>query len=384
MINRLGLGDQLQHSNDHHHQIHEQYIQWELGQDQVGSFNNGATTTTLASSMGTPPSLYYNHNHGVHNGHHTYTYRNGPTLGCTITSPAAAALLLNMNPSQHDEEEVLFQQQGGQQLPLVMMSGGIGKSGMCGHVSDGHDIIYRHMKVSEMSGHQMPGGQKVAKMQGAAAMGGQVVMKMSGESTAQMCGQMPVGGGGGVKPPSRYESQKRRDWNTFGQYLQSIRPGPLPLAKCSGEHVLEFLRYLDRFGKTQIHQPHCPHFGLVPSQPIKSSSVSPACECPLRQAWGSLDALIGRLRAAFEENGGKPELNPFGAKIVRIYLRNVRDLQAKARGIAYQKKTRKRPRPSVDSPVTPTDNSPVTHSSVSTIEPTNIIHPQHLSNRYSH
>ena len=191
-------------------------------------------------------------------------------------------------------------------------------------------------------------------------------------------------GGGGGNRSSRYESQKRRDWNTFGQYLQSIRPGPLPLAKCSGEHVLEFLRYLDRFGKTQIHQPHCPHFGLVPSQPIKSSSVSPACECPLRQAWGSLDALIGRLRAAFEENGGKPELNPFGAKIVRIYLRNVRDLQAKARGIAYQKKTRKRPRPSVDSPVTPTDNSPVTHSSVSTIEPTNIIHPQHLSNRYSH
>uniref|UniRef100_A0A803KS89 ALOG domain-containing protein n=1 Tax=Chenopodium quinoa TaxID=63459 RepID=A0A803KS89_CHEQI len=46
---------------------------------------------------------------------------------------------------------------------------------------------------------------------------------------------------------------------------------------------------------------------------------------------GSLDALIGRLRAAYEENGGRPESNPFGARAVRIYLREVRESQAKAR-----------------------------------------------------
>ncbi|KAH9626009.1 hypothetical protein KSS87_016822, partial [Heliosperma pusillum] len=66
------------------------------------------------------------------------------------------------------------------------------------------------------------------------------------------------------------------------------------------------------------------------------------CPCPLRQAWGSLDALIGRLRAAFEENGGRPEENPFGARAVRLYLREVRDSQSKARGISYEKKKRKR------------------------------------------
>ncbi|TKY62352.1 LIGHT-DEPENDENT SHORT HYPOCOTYLS 3 protein [Spatholobus suberectus] len=98
---------------------------------------------------------------------------------------------------------------------------------------------------------------------------------------------------------SRYENQKRRDWNTFGQYLKNHRP-PLSLSRCSGAHVLEFL---------------------------------------------SLDALIGRLRAAFEENGGKPEANPFGARAVRLYLREVRDLQSKARGISYEKKKRKRPPP---------------------------------------
>ncbi|CAN6200811.1 unnamed protein product [Urochloa humidicola] len=157
---------------------------------------------------------------------------------------------------------------------------------------------------------------------------------------------MQVGGGGGgaadspgaaeaaAARPSRYESQKRRDWHTFGQYLRNHRP-PLELSRCSGAHVLEFLRYLDQFGKTKVHAPGCPFFGH-PSPPAP-------CPCPLRQAWGSLDALVGRLRAAFEEHGGRPEANPFGARAVRLYLREVRDSQAKARGIAYEKKRRKRP-----------------------------------------
>ncbi|URD81096.1 hypothetical protein MUK42_10933 [Musa troglodytarum] len=119
---------------------------------------------------------------------------------------------------------------------------------------------------------------------------------------------------GSVAPLSRYESQKRRDWNTFLQYIRNQRP-PLALAGCGGAHVIEFLRYLDQFGKT-------------------------------KQAWGSLDALIGRLRAAYEESGGKPETNPFAARAVRFYLREVRDSQAKARGIRYEKKKRKRTPPS--------------------------------------
>ncbi|XP_021768802.1 protein LIGHT-DEPENDENT SHORT HYPOCOTYLS 4-like [Chenopodium quinoa] len=136
-------------------------------------------------------------------------------------------------------------------------------------------------------------------------------------------------------PPSssRYENQKRRDWTTFGQYLKNHRP-PLALNRCSGAHVLEFLRYLDQFGKTKVHNHMCPFYGH-PNPPAP-------CPCPLRQAWGSLDALIGRLRAAYEENGGKPEMNPFGARAVRLYLREVRDSQSKARGISYEKKKRKR------------------------------------------
>lgn len=138
---------------------------------------------------------------------------------------------------------------------------------------------------------------------------------------------------------SRYESQKRRDWNTFGQYLKNQRP-PVSLSQCNCGHVLEFLRYLDQFGKTKIHLHGCAFFGH-PEPPAP-------CTCPLRQAWGSLDALIGRLRAAYEENGGSSETNPFGGGAIRVYLREVRDCQAKARGIPYKKKKKKRVKTKVD------------------------------------
>ncbi|CAK9133234.1 unnamed protein product [Ilex paraguariensis] len=132
--------------------------------------------------------------------------------------------------------------------------------------------------------------------------------------------------------PSRYESQKRRDWNTFGQYLKNQRP-PISLSQCNSSHVLDFLRYMDQFGKTKVHLQGCIFYGQ-PEPPAP-------CTCPLRQAWGSLDALIGRLRAAYEENGGSPETNPFASGVIRVFLREVKDCQAKARGIPYKKKKKK-------------------------------------------
>ena len=102
------------------------------------------------------------------------------------------------------------------------------------------------------------------------------------------------------------------------------------MSHCTPSHVLDFLRYLDQFGKTKVHIQGCMFFG----QPEPPGP----CTCPLRQAWGSLDALIGRLRAAYEENGGPPETNPFASGVIRMYLREVRDSQAKARGVPYKKK----------------------------------------------
>ncbi|KAF8714049.1 hypothetical protein HU200_028044 [Digitaria exilis] len=178
---------------------------------------------------------------------------------------------------------------------------------------------------------------------------------------------MPTSGSADSSPPprpSRYESQKRRDWQTFTRYLSAHRP-PLHLRQCSGAHVLEFLRYLDRFGKTRVHALPCPSYGGA-----AASSEEAACQCPLRQAWGSLDALVGRLRAAFDERHGgggaaraattatttaaaqQPENagggaasnnNPFAARAVRLYLRDVRDAQARARGISYSRRKKRRP-----------------------------------------
>ncbi|KAL0311506.1 UNVERIFIED_CONTAM: protein LIGHT-DEPENDENT SHORT HYPOCOTYLS 10 [Sesamum angustifolium] len=107
---------------------------------------------------------------------------------------------------------------------------------------------------------------------------------------------------------SRYESQKRRDWNTFGQFLRNQRP-PVALPQCNSGCIF--------YGQPEPPSP---------------------CTCPLRQAWGSLDALIGRLRAAYEENGGPTETNPFASSAIRMYLREVKESQAKARGIPYKKK----------------------------------------------
>eukprot|EP00897_Mesotaenium_endlicherianum_P004142 jgi/Mesen1/3756/ME000205S03022 len=148
-----------------------------------------------------------------------------------------------------------------------------------------------------------------------------------GEAASEAAAGAGAGAGGVTGKPqmaSRYESQKRRDWNTFGQYLKNHRP-PIPMSRCAAPHVTDFLRYLDQFGKTKVHIASCQFYGASGANP---------CGCPMKQAWGSLDSLVGRLRAAYEENGGRPENNPFGARSVRLYLRETREHQAKARGIA--------------------------------------------------
>ncbi|KAL0721974.1 hypothetical protein Bca4012_036573 [Brassica carinata] len=95
--------------------------------------------------------------------------------------------------------------------------------------------------------------------------------------------------------------------------------------------------------------PRLEHVSTIPKKPQTPSNATAVqrrahptspCACPNKQAWGSLDSLIGRLRAAYDENGGRPDTNPFAARAIRIYLREVKGSQAKARGITYQKRRR--------------------------------------------
>ncbi|GAB2220852.1 hypothetical protein Droror1_Dr00008530 [Drosera rotundifolia] len=69
----------------------------------------------------------------------------------------------------------------------------------------------------------------------------QVAFTLSASSSSSPSSAHNTAAGGGGGTISRYENQKRRDWNTFGQYLKNHKP-PLALSRCSGAHVLEFLR----------------------------------------------------------------------------------------------------------------------------------------------
>ena len=73
----------------------------------------------------------------------------------------------------------------------------------------------------------------------------------------------------------------------------------------------------------------CPFFG-------NPESPDP-CTGSLRHSSGSLEALIGRLTSAYVEYGGLPELNPFTARAVGDYLREVSERRAKAKVISYKK-----------------------------------------------
>lgn len=134
-------------------------------------------------------------------------------------------------------------------------------------------------------------------------------------------------------PPShnRYEINKRHDWNKFVHYLKNHHhvhgQPPLSVRRCNGSHVLGYLKYLDQFGETKVHKISCNYYGQAYS--------SVACSCPLKEAWSSLQGVVGRLRVAFEDHGGSPDTNPFGSPVVCLYLKEVKVCQAKARGLTY-------------------------------------------------
>lgn len=122
----------------------------------------------------------------------------------------------------------------------------------------------------------------------------------------------------------RFQTQMRQDWSAFLTYL---RNNDLVLSQLGDNDILDFLEYLDQFGKTKVHEETCGLFGR-PSPPG-------ACPCPLRQPWGSVNALVRRLRIAFDETKGRAAANPFNAPAVTLYLAEVKDEQARARGIVY-------------------------------------------------
>lgn len=78
----------------------------------------------------------------------------------------------------------------------------------------------------------------------------------------------------------------------------------------------------------QVHQSSCPAL----SRPDLS------CACPKRLAFGTVDSMIGKLRAIVADNGRGSDWhsllgvgNPAACRSVKTYLANIREEQLKAR-----------------------------------------------------
>lgn len=92
--------------------------------------------------------------------------------------------------------------------------------------------------------------------------------------------------------------------------------------------IVEFLVWKDKAGKTKVHSVNCER-GV--------------CNCPKRLAFGTVDSMIGKLRAIFTEHGRGSEWisvlnmgNPAADWSVKRYLSDMREEQLKARTLPRQ------------------------------------------------
>lgn len=133
---------------------------------------------------------------------------------------------------------------------------------------------------------------------------------------------------------SRYVKQKSSLERELCSFLSSRIP-PKSLTSALPSDVIEFLVWKDKGGKTRVHCVSC----LNQSQSNKNAT----CQCPKRLAFGTVDSLIGKLRAVFMEHGRGSEWqsvlnvgNPAADWSVKRYLTDVREEQLKARVVPRQ------------------------------------------------
>ncbi|KAL8264907.1 hypothetical protein R6Q59_023037 [Mikania micrantha] len=119
---------------------------------------------------------------------------------------------------------------------------------------------------------------------------------------------------------SLYETKKHRDWDMFMWFLK-YRKLPVPFSRIKSGHVIEFLKYLYKFGDIRVHAQNCVLFG--------HPNPAATCFCPLREAWSTLEAIAIRLHAAYEENRF-PYMEPFASRDIQSYLYEIRKSQENA------------------------------------------------------
>ena len=107
------------------------------------------------------------------------------------------------------------------------------------------------------------------------------------------------------KSSQRQKSALERQLSGF---LASLSP-PKCVSSFTSDDIIKFLISRDKSGRTVVHTQSCPRVG---------------CNCPSRLAAGSVDSLLGKLRAIFNNIGRLHDSNPVAHPRVKEYLKFIR------------------------------------------------------------
>lgn len=126
---------------------------------------------------------------------------------------------------------------------------------------------------------------------------------------------------------TKYARQKSRLQVQFEDFLGSLTP-LRTLASCTPDDLRYFLVWKDDQGRTKVHTMDCQYRGC---------KAKCRCECPAYMAAGTLDSLIGKLRAILRDAGRGSDWdlalgcgNPAAAPSIKTHLKAVRREQAEA------------------------------------------------------
>ena len=120
---------------------------------------------------------------------------------------------------------------------------------------------------------------------------------------------------------TKYSKQKESLKSEMLSFLNCLNPGK-SLSDALPSDVRKFLIYKDSTGKTHVHNEQCSNRGQTGSF---------QCGCPFRRSAGSVDSLIGQVRAIFRDFGRGTDWNdtlgvgnPAAAPLIKKYLAAIR------------------------------------------------------------
>ena len=126
---------------------------------------------------------------------------------------------------------------------------------------------------------------------------------------------------------TKYSKQKQAVKSELIAFLNTLSP-PKSLDDAAPNDVRLFLAFKDLNGKTTVHTSACQS---------SSDNKFTKCDCPRRRSAGSIDSLIGQLRAIFRDHGRGSDWsdiiglgNPAASPIIKRFLSAVRLEQSTA------------------------------------------------------